>query len=72
MWVNGIIQALMWHAYNTDGTLTYSFAESVSASHPGYIVRFVGGSMFLLGMLIMAYNTWKTVRMPVATTEQSS
>jgi len=72
MWVNGIIQALMWHAYNTDGTLTYSFAESVSASYPGYIVRFVGGSMFLLGMLIMAYNTWKTSRMPVATAEQSS
>ncbi|HNE26202.1 MAG TPA: cytochrome-c oxidase, cbb3-type subunit I [Pseudomonadales bacterium] len=72
MWVNGIIQALMWHAYNTDGTLTYSFAESVSASHPGYIVRFAGGSMFLLGMLIMAYNVWKTSQMPAATVEQSS
>ncbi len=72
MWVNGIIQALMWHAYNADGTLTYSFAESVSASYPGYIVRFAGGAMFLSGMLIMAYNMWKTSQMPAATAEQSS
>ncbi|MBK8103357.1 MAG: cytochrome-c oxidase, cbb3-type subunit I [Cellvibrionales bacterium] len=72
MWVNGIMQALMWHAYNTDGTLTYSFAESVSASYPGYIVRFIGGAMFLLGMLIMAYNLWKTSKLPAATVEQSA
>jgi cytochrome c oxidase cbb3-type subunit 1 len=72
MWVNGIIQALMWHAYNTDGTLTYSFAESVSASHPGYIVRFAGGAMFLIGMLVMAYNVWQTSRMPAAIEEQAS
>ena len=72
MWVNGIMQALMWHAYNTDGTLTYSFAESVSASYPGYIVRFIGGAMFLLGMLIMAYNLWKTSKLPAATAEQSA
>ena len=69
MWVNGIMQALMWHAYNTDGTLTYSFAE---ASYPGYIVRFIGGAMFLLGMLIMAYNLWKTSKLPAATVEQSA
>jgi cytochrome c oxidase cbb3-type subunit I len=51
----------MWRAYNSDGTLTYSFAESVLASHPGYIVRLIGGAMFFLGMLVMAWNTWKTV-----------
>jgi cytochrome c oxidase cbb3-type subunit I len=61
MWVNGIMQGLMWRAYNNDGTLTYSFAESVLASHPGYIVRLIGGAMFFLGMLVMAWNTWKTV-----------
>jgi cbb3-type cytochrome oxidase subunit 1 len=61
MWVNGIMQGLMWRAYNSDGTLTYSFAESVLASHPGYIVRLIGGAMFFLGMLVMAWNTWKTV-----------
>lgn len=62
MWVNGIVQGLMWRAYNSDGSLTYSFAESVVASHPGYIVRFLGGAMFLVGMLIMAWNVWMTIR----------
>ncbi|MDK2777616.1 MAG: cytochrome-c oxidase, cbb3-type subunit I [Pseudomonadota bacterium] len=62
MWVNGIMQGLMWRAVNADGTLTYSFVESVEASHPGYVVRVLGGAMFLLGMLIMAYNVYMTVR----------
>lgn len=64
MWVNGIIQGLMWRAYNADGTLTYSFIESVVASHPGYIVRLIGGSMFVLGMLTMAWNVYKTLNTP--------
>lgn len=62
MWVNGIAQGLMWRAFNTDGTLTYSFAESIQASYPGYFVRFVGGFIFFAGMLVMAYNIWKTIR----------
>jgi len=61
MWVAGIMQGLMWRAVNDDGTLTYSFMESVVAMHPFYIIRFLGGGLFLLGMLIMAYNLWKTV-----------
>ncbi|MEM6710287.1 MAG: cytochrome-c oxidase, cbb3-type subunit I, partial [Pseudomonadota bacterium] len=56
MWVNGLLQGLMWRATNIDGTLTYSFVEAVEASYPGYIVRFIGGAIFLSGMLIMAYN----------------
>ncbi len=62
MWVNGLLQGLMWRATSVDGTLTYSFAEAVEASYPGYYVRFVGGAIFLLGMLIMAYNVYRTVR----------
>ena len=62
MWVNGILQGLMWRAVNDDGTLTYSFVESVEASYPGYIVRAIGGTFFLAGMLIMAYNVWQTTR----------
>jgi len=62
MWVNGIAQGLMWRAFNTDGTLTYSFAESIEASYPGYYVRLLGGAIFFFGMLIMAYNVWRTVR----------
>ncbi len=62
MWVNGIIQGLMWRAYNQDGTLTYTFVESLVASYPGYIVRLAGGLAFFLGMLLMAYNVYMTVR----------
>jgi cytochrome c oxidase cbb3-type subunit 1 len=65
MWVNGILQGLMWRAYNQDGTLTYSFVESVSASYPGYVVRVIGGAIFFSGMLIMAYNVYMTSRRDV-------
>jgi cytochrome c oxidase cbb3-type subunit 1 len=64
MWVNGIAQGLMWRAFNTDGTLTYSFAESIEVSMPGYYVRLLGGGMFLLGMVVMAFNVWMTCRGP--------
>ena len=61
MWVAGIMQGLMWRATNGDGTLTYSFVESVQAMHPYYIVRFMGGVFFLLGTIVMAWNIWKTI-----------
>ncbi|MCK9504922.1 MAG: cytochrome-c oxidase, cbb3-type subunit I [Porticoccaceae bacterium] len=61
MWVNGIAQGLMWRAFNTDGTLTYSFVESIEASYPGYYVRLLGGFIFFSGMLVMAYNVWRTL-----------
>ncbi len=61
MWVAGIMQGLMWRATNSDGTLTYSFVESVQAMHPYYIVRFLGGAFFLVGTLVMAWNIWKTI-----------
>ncbi len=61
MWISGIMQGLMWRAINNDGTLTYSFVESVQAMHPFYIVRASGGALFLTGMLIMAYNVTKTI-----------
>ena len=61
-WVNGITQGLMWRAVNIDGTLTYSFVEALVASHPGFIVRLIGGLFFLIGMLLMGYNSWRTIR----------
>jgi cytochrome c oxidase cbb3-type subunit I len=61
MWVSGIMQGLMWRAVNDDGTLTYSFIESVQAMHPFYIIRFLGGVLFLVGTLVMVYNLLKTV-----------
>jgi cytochrome c oxidase cbb3-type subunit 1 len=61
MWISGIMQGLMWRAVNDDGTLTYSFVESLEAMYPYYFVRFLGGALFLTGMLVMAYNVIKTV-----------
>lgn len=62
MWINGIGQGLMWRAFNPDGSLTYSFIETVVFSKGGYIMRAIGGAFFLTGMLIMAYNTYRTVK----------
>jgi cytochrome c oxidase cbb3-type subunit 1 len=64
MWISGVMQGLMWRAVNADGTLTYSFVESLEASYPFYFVRFIGGVFFLTGMFIMAYNVIKTVKAP--------
>lgn len=61
MWINGIGQGLMWRAFNPDGSLTYSFIETVVFSKGGYIMRLIGGAFFLTGMLVMAYNTYRTV-----------
>ncbi|QJD58289.1 cytochrome-c oxidase, cbb3-type subunit I [Pseudomonas sp. gcc21] len=69
MWVNGITQGLMWRAVNVDGTLTYSFVEALSASHPGYVVRLIGGGTFAAGMLLMAVNCWLTIRQPKSAQE---
>lgn len=63
MWISGVMQGLMWRAVNADGTLTYSFVESLEASRPYYIMRFIGGCFVVAGMLIMAYNCYKTITM---------
>ncbi|MFC4308689.1 cytochrome-c oxidase, cbb3-type subunit I [Steroidobacter flavus] len=62
MWIAGVMQGLMWRAVNADGTLTYTFVEALKATYPYYAIRLLGGLMFLTGMLIMAYNVWRTVR----------
>ncbi len=61
MWIAGVMQGLMWRAVGEDGTLTYTFVESVKATYPFYTLRLIGGLLYLAGMLIMAWNTWKTV-----------
>ncbi len=61
MWIAGVMQGLMWRAVNSDGTLTYTFIESVSATHPYFVIRLMGGLTFFVGMLIMSYNVWKTI-----------
>ncbi len=62
MWISGIMQGLMWRAVDNDGTLTYAFIEVVIASHPFYIMRFLGGLLFWFGMILMLYNVLMTIR----------
>jgi cytochrome c oxidase cbb3-type subunit I/II len=62
MWIAGLMQGLMWRAFNEDGTLTYTFVEALQATHPYYVVRVIGGAVFLTGMLLMAWNVWCTLR----------
>ena len=62
MWVAGVMQGLMWRATEADGTLTYSFVEAVKATYPFYIIRLLGGLCFLSGMLLMAFNVFKTIQ----------
>ena len=68
MWIAGVMQGLMWRATNADGTLTYSFVESLNATYPYYLGRVAGGVLVVVGMLIMAYNmirTWQMAKGPV-------
>ncbi len=62
MWVSGIMQGLMWRTYNALGFLEYSFVETVEAMNPYYMIRALGGILFLIGSLIMVYNLWQTAR----------
>jgi cytochrome c oxidase cbb3-type subunit I len=61
MWIAGVMQGLMWRAISPEGTLTYSFVESVKATYPFYAIRLAGGLLYFSGMLVMAWNTWMTL-----------
>ncbi|MCA1975222.1 MAG: cbb3-type cytochrome c oxidase subunit I, partial [Caenispirillum sp.] len=67
MWISGIMQGLMWRAYDELGFLQYSFIETVEAMHPYYVIRAVGGLLFVIGGLIMAYNMYRTIKGDVRT-----
>jgi cytochrome c oxidase cbb3-type subunit 1 len=62
MWVSGIMQGLMWREYDAQGFLVYSFAETVAAMYPYYVMRIAGGLLYLIGALVMAYNIYRTIR----------
>jgi len=64
MWVSGIMQGLMWRAYDNLGFLEYSFVETVMAMKPFYLIRGIGGVLFFIGVLIMIYNLIKTLEIP--------
>jgi len=63
MWIAGVMQGLMWRAQNADGTLTYTFVESLNATYPYYLARLGGGLLVLVGMVLMAVNMVKTFQM---------
>jgi cytochrome c oxidase cbb3-type subunit 1 len=71
MWVAGILQGLMWRAYTSLGFLEYSFIETVEAMHPFYLIRALGGILFLAGALLMVWNVWKTIATPEVTTRSA-
>lgn len=66
MWIAGVMQGLMWRATNDDGTLTYTFVESLNFTYPYYLIRFGGGVVVLSGMCLMAWNVWRTWRTAAA------
>ena len=68
MWISGIMQGLMWRDYDEFGTLTYTFAETVSAMHPYYVMRATGGLIYFLGTVVMLYNVVMTIRAPSTST----
>jgi len=70
MWVSGVMEGLMWRAYTPEGFLQYSFVETVSAKHVSNVIRLMGGVLYLAGAGIMAFNLWKTVRMPASAADE--
>ena len=62
MWIAGISQGLMWRATSDTGKLTYDFLETTRSIWPMYIMRAIGGALYLVGWVIMIWNVWKTVR----------
>ena len=62
MWVSGIQEGLMWREYTPQGFLAHTFVETVAAKHVEYVVRMVGGLLYLSGVLIMIFNVWRTIR----------
>jgi cytochrome c oxidase cbb3-type subunit 1 len=60
MWIAGVMQGLMWRSVDADGTLTYTFVESVKATYPFYVLRLLGGLLYFAGMVLMLWNVVKT------------
>jgi cytochrome c oxidase cbb3-type subunit 1 len=74
MWIAGVQQAGMWHAINSDGSLTYTFMEALVEMYPYWWMRGVGGVIYLLGIVVFIVNLLKTVQSgkPVADAVQAA
>jgi cytochrome c oxidase cbb3-type subunit 1 len=71
MWVSGVMQGLMWRSYDQLGLLQYSFVETVAAMKPYYVIRALGGVLFVTGALVMVYNLWRTIRGDVSQEDEA-
>lgn len=64
LYVAGFSQHMMWKQFNPDGTLKYgNFLETVTSIMPMYAMRAIGGTLYMIGMLVLVYNIIKTVQM---------
>lgn len=70
MWIAGVMQGLMWREVDANGSLVYTHVESIEATYPYYVIRVIGGLLFFVGILIQAYNTWKTIKGEDSTANQ--
>ncbi|MFT5886736.1 MAG: cytochrome c oxidase cbb3-type subunit I/II [Arcticibacterium sp.] len=71
MYWAGFAQSLMWKEFDADGFLAYpNFLETVTQIIPMYVMRSIGGTMYLTGTLIMTYNLLKTAGMGVFQKEE--
>ena len=70
MWISGITQGMMWRATDEFGNLLYSFIDTVNVLHPYYLIRAIGGTLYLIGAIIWAYNIYKTVKCGEALKEE--
>ncbi|KJF91084.1 cytochrome-c oxidase, cbb3-type subunit I [Photobacterium leiognathi] len=64
LWIAGIGQGYMWLKEEPNGSLSYSFVEAMNFSAPWMLVRFIGGALFVLGVVLMIYNLYRTVKQP--------
>ena len=63
LYVAGFTQASMWKQFNPDGTLVYgNFLETVTQILPMYAMRAFGGTLYLIGFILLAYNVYKTAK----------
>src|SRR5690606_22698804 len=71
MYVAGFVQASMWKQFNPDGTLTYgNFLETVTEIMPMYAMRAIGGTLYLVGLVILIYNVYKTAKQGSSVTDE--
>ena len=61
MWIAGITQGMMWRATDEFGSLSYSFIDTVTNLFPYYLIRAIGGTLYLIGFLMFVYNVYKTM-----------